>query len=57
MSSRPGRHAWLQLISGKLDVNGTKLTKGDGIAVSDETLLRISNPADSQAEFLLFDLN
>jgi quercetin 2,3-dioxygenase len=53
----PGRHAWLQLIRGELDVNGTKLTKGDGVAVSDEAQLGIANPGNSQAEFLLFDLN
>lgn len=53
----PGRHAWLQLITGELDVNGTKLAKGDGGAVSDESRLRIANMADTQAEFLLFDLN
>jgi hypothetical protein len=52
-----GRHAWLQLISGELNVNGTKLTKGDGAALSDESRLRIANTADTQAEFLLFDLN
>ncbi len=43
----PGRHAWLQLITGELDVNGTKLAKGDGGAVSDESRLRIANMADS----------
>lgn len=53
----PGRHAWLQLISGELDVNGTKLAKGDGVAVSDESRLHIANTAEGQAEFLLFDLN
>ena len=52
-----GRHAWLQLISGELDINGTKLTRGDGVAVSEESLVRITNPAGSEAEFLLFDLN
>ncbi len=53
----PGRHAWLQLVSGELIVNGTKLAKGDGAAVSDELRLRIDNTGDTQAEFLLFDLN
>ena len=53
----PGRHAWLQVVSGELDVNGTKLAKGDGAAVSDEPRLRIANTAVTQAEFLLFDLN
>jgi quercetin 2,3-dioxygenase len=53
----PGRHGWLQLVSGELEVNGTKLAKGDGAAVSDETRLRISNSGADQAEFLFFDLN
>jgi redox-sensitive bicupin YhaK (pirin superfamily) len=53
----PGRYAWLQLINGQLEVNGMDLSKGDGIAVSEESQLRISNPADTEAEFLLFDLN
>ena len=52
-----GRHAWLQLISGELDVNGTKVTRGDGIAVSSESKLRITSTGVGEAEFLLFDLN
>lgn len=53
----PGRHAWLQLISGELEVNGTKLSKGDGAALSEESRLQIRSIGDAQAEFLLFDLN
>jgi len=53
----PSRHSWLQLVRGELEVNGTKLTKGDGAAVSDESRLLISNSGGTQAEFLLFDLN
>jgi redox-sensitive bicupin YhaK (pirin superfamily) len=50
-----GRHAWLQLISGKLDANGTTLEAGDAAAFSDVSGLAIS--AVEPAEFLLFDLN
>jgi redox-sensitive bicupin YhaK (pirin superfamily) len=50
------RHAWLQLISGELDVNGTKLHKGDGAAVSGEPNLQLINTGNDKAEFLLFDL-
>ena len=50
-----GRHAWIQLINGSLDVNGQKLTAGDGAAITDETELRIAALADD-SEFLLFDL-
>jgi redox-sensitive bicupin YhaK (pirin superfamily) len=51
------RHAWLQLISGEIDVNGTRLSKGDGAAISQEQKLRLKNVDGTQAEFLLFDLN
>ena len=54
---RSGRHAWVQLISGQLDVNGTNLQKGDGAAISGETALRISSTSgNGAAEFLTFDL-
>lgn len=48
------RHAWLQIIKGAVDVNGEKLTAGDGAAVSGENLLKIK--ADKTSEILLFDL-
>ena len=51
-----GRHAWIQVISGAIDVNGYTLVKGDGAAISDETLLTIA-ATDDGSEFLLFDLN
>ena len=53
----PGRHAWVQLIKGQLDLNGSTLMKGDGAAVSEETELRIANRGiHGAAEFLVFDL-
>jgi redox-sensitive bicupin YhaK (pirin superfamily) len=51
-----GRHAWIQLIRGSIDVNGEKLEAGDGAAVSDEKVLTIQ-ALDDDTEFLLFDLN
>jgi redox-sensitive bicupin YhaK (pirin superfamily) len=51
-----GRHAWVQLISGSLDVNGQTLNPGDGAAVSSETVLKLKAMNDN-SEFLLFDLN
>jgi redox-sensitive bicupin YhaK (pirin superfamily) len=51
-----GRHAWIQLISGALDVNGHTLAAGDGAAISDETELKLTAHED-ETEFLLFDLN
>ncbi|MDM7921925.1 MAG: pirin family protein [Pyrinomonadaceae bacterium] len=50
------RHAWIQLISGSLEVNGEMLKPGDGAAVSDETELKLKAGSD-KTEFLLFDLN
>jgi quercetin 2,3-dioxygenase len=50
-----GRHAWVQVISGSLHVNGTQLIAGDGAAISEEQKLQIT--ADlADTEFLLFDL-
>lgn len=51
-----GRHAWIQVISGSIDVNGYSLEKGDGAAISEETSLKIA-ATDDNTEFLLFDLN
>ncbi len=50
------RHAWIQLISGSLDVNGETLSPGDGAAISEENELRLRASADN-TEFLLFELN
>lgn len=51
----PGRHAWIQVARGSVDVNGKRLEQGDGAAVDGETNLAFSgNSAD--AEFLVFDL-
>lgn len=53
----PGRHAWVQVVRGELDVNGTLVNKGDGAAISKESKLKLKNVAgDGPAEFLLFDL-
>jgi redox-sensitive bicupin YhaK (pirin superfamily) len=51
---RQGSGVWLQVISGSLDVNGTALKAGDGLAVEDEKELALA--AGSRSEFLLFDL-
>ena len=48
------RHAWIQVGRGGIEVNGVTLGKGDGAAISDESLLRIG--AAGPAEILLFDL-
>ncbi len=50
-----GRHAWLQVISGEIELGGERLLTGDGAAISSETLIEIKGRADN-SEFLLFDL-
>lgn len=51
---RPGRHAWVQVASGALSVNGVELAQGDGAAISDEESLSLVGRGRS--ELLLFDL-
>ena len=53
---QPGRHAWLQVASGSVKVNGTELRAGDGAAISDEPALQLSGNGAGRSEFLLFDL-
>ena len=52
---QPSRHAWLHVAEGELTLNGQKLTAGDGVAVSDESELKLAAAKPAQA--LLFDLN
>jgi hypothetical protein len=49
-----GRHAWVQVARGTIDLAGTHLHPGDGAAVSEERVLPVR--AVERAEFLLFDL-
>ena len=49
-----GRHGWLQVARGSVEVNGKPLAQGDGAAISDEKKLSIKGAKD--AEVLLFDL-
>ena len=50
-----GRYAWLQVISGVLELRGRRLEAGDGASVCEERLMCLSTP--DQAKFMLFDLN
>jgi redox-sensitive bicupin YhaK (pirin superfamily) len=52
----PGRHAWVQVVSGDAEVNGMAITTGDGVAVSDEREVALRGVGASGAELLLFDL-
>jgi hypothetical protein len=50
----PGRHAWVQVVRGRVNVNGTALGAGDGAALSDVGAVGLEGVDD--AEVLLFDL-
>jgi len=50
-----GRRAWVQVVRGRVEVNGVTLNEGDGAAVSDEAALSISAPG-GEGEVLVFDL-
>ena len=51
----PGRHLWVQALRGEAEVNGHRLSTGDGLAASDETSFTL-NGAGAEAELLVFDL-
>jgi hypothetical protein len=51
---RPGRHAWVHVARGSVELNGTRLAAGDGAAVSDERAITLRGAG--AAEVLLFDL-
>lgn len=50
----PKRGAWVQVAGGAVDINGQRLTAGDGAAVENESSLAIT--ASETSEILLFDL-
>ena len=50
-----GRHAWVHVAEGEVNINGTKLSGGDAVGVSEETALNIS--ASQPSQVLVFDLN
>ncbi len=53
-SITPGRHVWIQIVRGAIDMNGTLLSEGDGASLSEETVITITGRQET--EFLLFDL-
>lgn len=50
----PDRGAWVQVVRGVVEVNGTRLEAGDGAALEDEPVVHVVGGA--AAELLLFDL-
>lgn len=57
-SIRPHRGAWIQLVHGKVEVNGVSIETGDAVSIEtsskNSTSLHIKSHLDS--EFILFDL-
>jgi redox-sensitive bicupin YhaK (pirin superfamily) len=53
-SPAPGRKIWIQVIAGTLLVNDIPASTVDGLALSDETQMRLT--AETDAEILLFDM-
>jgi quercetin 2,3-dioxygenase len=51
---KPGRHAWVQVATGTIELNGKMLATGDGAAISNEPALNIL--AKDPAQVLVFDL-
>lgn len=51
---RPGRHAWVQVLRGEVQVNGQAVKSGDGVALSEERAVEIQSA--QAAEVMLFDL-
>jgi redox-sensitive bicupin YhaK (pirin superfamily) len=51
---RKGRVAWVQVVRGRIELNGQVLTEGDGAAAIDESRLELRSAAN--AEVLVFDL-
>lgn len=52
--AKPGRHAYLFVIGGEVDLNGRQLNGGDQARIADETSLTIKAAKDS--ELILLDL-
>jgi hypothetical protein len=50
-----GRLAWVQVVSGRVDMLGESLSAGDGAAISDERAIRAKS-LDGDAEIIVFDL-
>ena len=49
-----GRGAWLQILRGSLSLSDHELVAGDGVALTDESLVTVR--ANDRSEVLLFDL-
>jgi quercetin 2,3-dioxygenase len=50
------RHAWVQVVRGRVSVNGETMKEGDGAGISDEREVSVSGTGSDGGEILLFDL-
>ena len=50
----PGRHAWVHVVRGRVELNGSSLSAGDGAALSEVAAAEFR--ARMSSEVLLFDL-
>jgi redox-sensitive bicupin YhaK (pirin superfamily) len=50
----PARKAYVHIVRGALDVNGTRVVAGDAVLLQQETRITLANGSD--AEVLVFDL-
>jgi hypothetical protein len=48
-----GRYVWIQVARGTIQANETELQAGDGLALANESSVRLSG----RGEALLFDMN
>lgn len=53
---QPNRHAWIQVVSGTVLLNGGPLKAGDAAAISEEQEITLTGTDASASEVLLFDL-
>jgi len=51
---RPNRKVFMQVVEGDIEVNGQRLSAGDGAQLEDERELQVA--AVTEAEFLVFDM-
>lgn len=51
---RKGRGVWVQVVSGRLDINGVEINAGDAVSLEEESLLKIM--ASEKSELIFFDL-
>jgi quercetin 2,3-dioxygenase len=54
LTASAGRHLWIQVAQGSVQVNGTQLVTGDGAAI--EQVEQVTMVSQAAAEILVFDL-